>query len=170
VTEPAAYSDDLENIPNSDELLRRIHPTWVVPDELLGSRLTSQAFEDTRKPQKSPCSVSVRRLAPPLDALMAKYPDRSFAGLSAEFARSQQQGICLWPAEGEPGHAYLHGPKSSAIKNALAKQAKYLGGPRAWPIEGDAPQAQPPLVASHELHAPQVQQTTPPTPPGSDLP
>lgn len=143
MTEPVAYSDDLENIPNSDELLRRIHPSWVVPDELLGSRLTSQAFVDSTKPTKTPCSVSVRRLAPSLEELSARFPEHSFAGLSAEFARANQQGICLAPVDGEPGHAFLHGPKSGSVRNALARNARYLAGPKVWSIEGQTLATQP---------------------------
>jgi hypothetical protein len=132
VAEGSPFSDD-SGILNQDELLRRVFPGWIVPDEKAASgyRLSGQAFEDDRR-SKTPCSVSVRRCAPPLVDLAARFSNRSIASLGVGFARAHQQGVCFWPDPSEPGHAYLFGPKPKSVKDALAREARYLAGPRVW--------------------------------------
>ena len=127
------HLDETALISDADELLRRIFPLWVVRDikHPGGYRLSTQAFENDRR-SRTPCSVSVRRCALPLEELLTKYEDRSIAGLMAGFARGHDQGVCFWEDENEPGHAYLHGPKSRTIRNALAAEARCLGGPQRW--------------------------------------
>lgn len=127
------HHDDCEGIPDNDELVRRVIRVWVVPDEKnpTGYRLSTQAFEDHRQ-TGTPCSVAVRRFARSLDESMNLFPEHSFALLGAGFVRQHEQGICFWEDVNEPGHAYLHGPKSKTIKNALATQAAYWGGPHRW--------------------------------------
>ena len=127
------YLDDTESISDADELLRRIFPAWVVQDAKhpSGYRLSGQAFENDRR-SSTPCSVSVKRCALPLEELLTRYADRSIAALTVGFARGYAQGVCFWEDENEPGHAYLHGPKSRTIRNALAAEARCLGGPQRW--------------------------------------
>ena len=126
------YVDDRDGIPDETELLRRIRPDVIVPDakQASGFRLSSQAFEDSK--DGTPCSVSVRHLAPPVAEICQRYPGYSVALITAQQARDQRQAVCLWPVEREPGHAYLAGPKTPAVRRALASAARYVEGPGNW--------------------------------------
>jgi hypothetical protein len=129
---PADYSDDKAGIPDDKELLRRIRPDVIVSDEkaVSGYRLSSQAFEDSN--DGTPCSVSVRDLAPPVEEICHRFGGYSVGALTAGDARTYQQTVCFWADPDEPGHAYIVGPKTRSIRRALAAAAKYIAGPRKW--------------------------------------
>lgn len=133
MSDPPPYNDDTDSIFDDDELLRRIHPNWVVPDpkQPRGFRLSTQAFENDRR-NGTPCSVSVRRCALPVEELLVKYSDRSLAGISVAFVRQHEQGVCFWEDQDEPGHAYLHGQKSRTVLSAIVTEARCIGGQLCW--------------------------------------
>ena len=51
---------DDETVGDQELFWRRIYPGWIVVDQIVNSRLSSQAYEETRKPEPSPCSLDSR--------------------------------------------------------------------------------------------------------------
>src|SRR5688572_7853502 len=105
-----AYDDD-PTITDDDELLRRIRPELIVPDQksASGRRLSSAAFDDSS--DGTPCSVNVRReaLAPETILAQEKHGGYSIASVTAHVPRSLKQTVLHWPDDEEPGHAYIAG-------------------------------------------------------------
>jgi hypothetical protein len=119
-------SGDDGSIPNSANLLRRIHPTQVVIDANTGSpRPSSAAFKDPNM------SVDVE---PTLDALglnwrfsLRSYPGHSLVRFLAADARAQGQAVVPLPIAGEnEAHAQVQGKKTPGIANRLRDASTWV--------------------------------------------
>lgn len=125
------YEDD-KTIQDEAELWRRINPDWIVPDEKPpGLRVSSAAFNDSR--DGTPLSVLlaeiVRHTGRTAQDIIAPFPGFSLASITAGVARAQRQGIARTPTTKEPAHASVIGPKTKAIRQALAKAATWVVAP-----------------------------------------
>jgi len=126
-----AYQDD-PSIQDDAVLWRRICPAWIVPDDNVGWRVSSAAFDDSR--DGSPMSVLLAadviqsgRTAYETVAYFAGY---GLAAITAGIARTQKQGVARTPEPDEIAHASVFGPKSGAVKRALARAATWVIHPK----------------------------------------
>jgi hypothetical protein len=116
---------DDPTILDEDDLWRRIHPGWVVPDNNRGGlRPSSQAFLDS--PDGSPMSVLLAKEDSPERAMSATvWSGWSLAAIKASVARQNGQGICRDSNEEDPSHALVFGEKKKARKQ-LAQAAVWV--------------------------------------------
>ncbi len=122
------YEDDL-TIPNDADLLRRIHPNWVVMDDNAGGwRPSSAAFENHRN--GTPMSVYLGEVlvtaGREYEDVIAPFPGHSLAKFTADLARQNDQGIAREPSPEEPAHAVVFGDKPKRVRKALAKAAQWV--------------------------------------------
>jgi len=125
------YIDD-PAIPNSEDLWRRIHPLWAVPDNNSGGwRVSSAAFDDST--DGSPLSVLlatvVAKTHRTADDVITHYAGYFLASITAGTAREYGQGIDPTPTPDEPAHASVFGKKTASIKRNLATRAKWVIAP-----------------------------------------
>lgn len=120
---------DDPTIGDGEDLLRRIHPTWVIEDQNIGGlRLSSAAFSDS--PDGSPMSIVLAMLLAEQgrahrDALRG-HPGYSLAAITAGLARELQQGVVRDPIEVEPAHGLVVGKKTGAVKRRFAAEARWI--------------------------------------------
>jgi hypothetical protein len=124
-------SDD-PTIAPSAQLWRRLHPSWVVPDENAGQpRISSAAFDDSR--DGSPLSVLIADVVADSGRLihdvLAPFPGYGIAAMTAADARAARQGVARTPEPDEPAHGSVFGPKTGATKKAMARAARLLVRP-----------------------------------------
>ncbi len=130
---PTSYEDDT-SIRDSDDLWRRIFPKWIVPDKNTGgTRLSSQAFEDSR--DGTPMSVVladiVKASGRVVDDLLTSFGlAYGMASITAGLARGCSQKVCRAPVPEEEAHAYVVGKKTKSVKNRLVDGAVWLVDPR----------------------------------------
>jgi hypothetical protein len=125
-------------IGDDERLLRRIGPFWAVSDGAGGKRVASAAFQDRTVSGITALSVhreSVlenHRLAP--EDLLTDFDGYGLVAFTAAEARKLGLGVAPaeLPDDGPRGlaHAHVHGKKTGAIKNALAKGCEKL----IWPF------------------------------------
>ena len=122
-----AHKDD-ETIRSDERLLRRIHPTQVIPDENLGRRRpTSAAFHDFELSVEIASSLEARSL--PLTHSLAGHPGFFLASITAKIARDHAQLVCRDPIPGNASHALIVGKKSHRIQKSLAVAAEWIAFP-----------------------------------------
>lgn len=122
------HLEDDATIPDTSDLWRRIHPTWIIYDENLKSwRPTTQAFNDDS--EGGPMSVV---LAPEVLAsgrtskdILARFTGYSLAAISAALARELDQGIKRDPEPEEPAHAVVVGKKTSSVRKTFSRKARW---------------------------------------------
>ena len=125
---------DDATITKDSELWRRIHPTWVVPDQNAGNmRVSSAAFDDS--PDGSPTSVLladlVRETGRTADDVIAEFDGYALASITAGQVRDCEQGVARDALPNEPAHAYVFGLKTRYLKRCLARHAEWVISP-AW--------------------------------------
>ena len=103
----------VEEIADSDELYRRIHPSQVKD-----GRPTSAAFKDLE------LSVDLARLTT-CQRSLRRYPLHGLASIITGHARSQQQVVFHDPLETNPAHALVKGTKTLSVARSLARSAKW---------------------------------------------
>jgi len=122
-------------IKDNVQMLRRIPPWHVVPDENKpkGRRPSSAAFEDDK--DGAPMSVYRRDL---LDAtggtvqrVMVGHEGYALVGLYALQLRSRDQTIHSDPLPKEAAHAVVCGPKTDSNRRFFARQAFWVIEPPA---------------------------------------
>ena len=126
---------DNANIADTEIMWRRIFPGWIVPDEKAssGSRLSSQAFEESRDPP-SPCSLI--RAVESTPGHVQKSADYSVGAIQAGTVRAHDFKLVYDPDPKEPGHHQMVGPNQRnnkqhrRVRNALAGATAHVVGPR----------------------------------------
>ena len=126
-----AYIDD-PTIANDEVLLRRI-PRWhFYFDKNLGrQRPSSAAFED--HPNGSPMSVHLANILKlhglGAESILVGHDGYAIAGILAELARTNGQGICQKPLDNAPAHAEVFGPKPESVRQRFAKASHWIIAP-----------------------------------------
>lgn len=108
---------EAQEIADSDDLYRRIHPSQVKD-----GRPSSAAFKDAEM------SVDVARLTTPKQTLTG-YPSHGLASIMAGHARALGQDVFHDPLELNPAHAIVKGNKPLGIARSLAQSAKWEAPP-----------------------------------------
>ena len=127
---------DNEDITDAEAMWRRIISVWIVPDggDPIGSRVSSQAFEEKRKPP-SPCSV-IR--ATEGNARHVQKNDASSVGaVQAGIIRQHGFKLVYSPDPNEPGHHHMVAPNLSRgqqrkARTVLGGATKHVRGPLRW--------------------------------------
>jgi hypothetical protein len=122
------YEDD-PTIPNDGELLRRMHPDWVVRDDNAGEwRPSSAAFEN--HPDGSPMSIYIGetliRAGRAYEDVLIPFPDYSLAKFTAGLDRQLRQGVAREPTGEEPAHGIIFGDKPRRVRKAFARAAEWV--------------------------------------------
>jgi len=131
--ESRSYEDDT-TILDDAELWRRMPPLHVVPDKNRGGkRISSAAFTD--HPNGTPMSVVLGQdlLEAGRDAysVIVGHDNFCLASVTAELARSLEQGIVRRPLNDEPAHAEVFGRKAAGVRKQFAREATWVIGPEA---------------------------------------
>jgi len=134
MTERPATPDDPE-ITAAAQLLRRIHPTWIVPDHQGGRKLSRQAYQD----QKSAMSVFVEERLEELGLsaadVLTDFDGYGLAAFPASAARSCGLRVVSDPNEADGlrgrAHALVVGKKTGSVQKALVSASTI----RVWPGE-----------------------------------
>jgi len=126
-----SFEDDA-TIPDEADLWRRIHPSWVIPDQNIGSlRVSSAAFDDS--PDGSPLSMLladiVRETGRSESDVLVGFQDYSLAALKAADARTNGQKVSPTPTKGEPAHVSVAGPKTKSTKRGMARASRWVVQP-----------------------------------------
>ena len=124
------YVDD-PTIRDTESLLRRIFPGWLVFDKNIGQvRLSSQAFQNQRG--HTAISVYLRQVLDenglPPETVLDGHEGYSLASITAGLARKYNQGIMRNP-EPHPAHAEVFGEKPASVRKAFAKNAVWVIAP-----------------------------------------
>jgi len=118
---------DDADIQDSEELWRRIHPSWWVwDDKISGHRLSSQAFENSRDGSGTSVVLSSESST---EQVLGGFPGYGLAALTAGAARAAEQGVRRVPIQDVPGHAQIEGKKSGPIKRRLVEASKVIATP-----------------------------------------
>lgn len=124
----ASYADD-PSVRDEAELLRRIPPEHVVPDQNQGGiRISSAAFTD--HPNGSPMSVVLAEVLAGTGRssqdVLVGLQGFALAMITAGLARECHQGIAREPLEDEPAHGVVFGRKTRAVMRGLASAARWV--------------------------------------------
>jgi hypothetical protein len=127
----STYVDDL-TIEDDSPLWRRIPSLHFFYDENQGRiRPSSAAFEDHKN--GSPMSVILGREVidngRSAESLLVNHSGYGLVSFLAGLARENKQGIVRKPIPEEPAHAEVFGNKTKSIRNALAKNSKWVVPP-----------------------------------------
>jgi hypothetical protein len=128
-----AYIDDL-SIGSDAQLWRNIPPWHVVDDANRGGkRISKAAFDD--HPNGTPMSVvlgdDVVAAGREPSSVIANLEGFCLASVTAELARSLNQGIVRSPLAVEPAHAEVFGNKTDSVRKRFAREAHWIIPPRA---------------------------------------
>lgn len=122
-----AYEDDA-TIVDAAQLWRRIPPQHIVPDEHGGSRISSAAFCD--HPGGSPMSVvlgdDLLAAGREPSSVIVGHDGFGLASVTAQLARSLNQGIARSPLPDEPAHAEVFGNKTTSVRRRFARAAVWI--------------------------------------------
>ena len=126
------FRDD-PTIADSENLWRRIHPDWVVPDANSGAlRLSSAAFDNDSK--GGPMSILIESImlstARSYEAAIIGFEGYYLAAVTAGQVRTLDQGVAKDPEPDEPAHAVVLGSKTRSVRRRLAKVARWLIPPQ----------------------------------------
>jgi hypothetical protein len=127
------FEDDT-TIPPDERLLRRVHPTHVVPDQNGGFRLSSAAFNDRELSVDIASTLS--QLNRPYESCLHGYDGYGLIWFSAQSARANQQVVCRDPLPDNPAHGIVYGHKPTSVRRRLAALSTWLV--RITPGEGEA--------------------------------
>ena len=124
---------DDDTVGDQELFWRRIYPGWIVADPVVHSRLSSQAYEETRKPEPSPCSL-IRSIESSIEQVQK---DSAYAvgAISAGTIRSHGFKLVRFEDPDEPGHYHMVGTndrskQSKLTRLELAGATKHVAGPR----------------------------------------
>jgi hypothetical protein len=123
---------DDESILPTDVLWRRVPdwPNFITPDKASGHyRVTSSAFDDDR--DSDPMSVFLADETSIQDVLTGN-EGFGIVAFTAGFARGQGQIVFMSPHDGPRGHAKVAGPKSTKIRRAFARAARWVHRPAPY--------------------------------------
>lgn len=124
---------DDETVGDQELFWRRIYPGWIVADQIVNSRLSSQAYEETRKPEPSPCSL-IRATESSIERVQ-RDPTYAVGSIRARTIRSHGFKLVRSEDPDEPGHYHMVGTndrsgKSRSTRIELASATKHVAGPK----------------------------------------
>ena len=118
------YRDD-PTISDDAELWRRIPPNYICYDENRRVwRPESWAFSDDE--DGDPMSAFIGAECGGVDVLLRGLDDYGIAAITAGFARERGQIIYRRPDAPEPGHVFVHGPKTRSAMRAFARSCRWV--------------------------------------------
>lgn len=122
---------DDPTILDDDELLRRLHPRWIVWAD--PPKISSAAFQNQKGLEKLSANLGslMTQNAQTWEDLIAGMPDYGVASLSVGTARQHGQGVEKSPEPNDPSHVHVEGPKPKSVQRKLAKAA--TGNVLKWP-------------------------------------
>jgi hypothetical protein len=124
---------DDETVDDRELFWRRIYPGWIVPDPVVHSRLSSQAYKEIRKPEPSPCSL-IRAIESSIEQVQ-KDPKYAMGLISARTIRSRGFKLVRFEDPDEPGHYHMAGTNDRSKQSRLSRlelagATKHVAGPR----------------------------------------
>jgi len=115
------YIDD-ETIAPTCDLLRRIHPLWIVEDKNSGgTRISSMGFKDPT--MSIHIGDDLAAAGHPVEAVLEKYPEWDLAAIKASTARDMEQVVCRDHDPYELCHGIVAGKKRKNMARAFASEA-----------------------------------------------
>jgi hypothetical protein len=122
-------------IVDSEALLRRLHPNWIVPGDRDRMRISSAAFKDEQLSVQFQ-SLLLQQGRPVADALK-EHPDNSLCSVTAGLARDLGQAVVYdTQPPHDPAHGLVLGKKTKSIANRFAREARWVI-PSAAPLISD---------------------------------
>lgn len=125
-----AYADD-SSIADQEEVWRRIPPDQIHWDGKLHRwRPESGMFSDSS--DGSPMSAGRAILYGSPRGILGDqgYPDHLLVAIDVAFLRELGLRVASDPPADDPGHVWIVGRKTKAVKKKLAKAARWVVGPR----------------------------------------
>ena len=115
---------DDPTILDDDELLRRLHPRWIVRTTD-PPKISSAAFQNFKGFEKLSANLGslMTQYTQTWSDLLAGMPGYGIAGLSVGTARQHGQGVEKSPEPNDPSHVHVEGPKPKSVQKKLAKAA-----------------------------------------------
>lgn len=139
MTEKPPTPDD-PGISAAAQLLRRIHPTWIVPDQQGGRKLSRQAYQD-QKSEHGTAAMSVfveqrlEELGLSAADILSDHDGYGLAAFPASAVRSCGLTVVSAPNEADGlrglAHALVLGEKTGSRRKALVSASTI----RVWPGE-----------------------------------
>lgn len=119
------------SIVDSEVLLRRLHPNWIVPGDGDRMRISSAAFKDEELSVQF--ESLLRRQGRPVEDALTGYPDYSLSSITARLARELGQRVVydIQPPN-DPAHGLVLGKKTKSVANRFAREAR-------WVVPSEAP-------------------------------
>ncbi|HQS18889.1 hypothetical protein [Reyranella sp.] len=106
-------------------LLRRVHPTQIVPSEGGGEpRVSSAAFKDVS--MSVDVEESLAAQGKDWKFSLQSHPSHSLVKLIAAIPRSLNQAVVAVPIVDNPAHAEVRGDKPGSVARALSKAAAWV--------------------------------------------
>lgn len=104
---------------------RRINPSWWVPTDDGGRRITSQAFQDSGSYMSVALGVLLEEQGIEPAVVVEGFDGFGLAQLGVDFVRGLGLGVTVEVDEAntEPWHGGVHGKKTGAIRTSLAGHA-----------------------------------------------
>lgn len=124
----SSYVDD-RSISDRDVLWRRVPdwPSFIVEDKTTGYyRVASSAFDEDA--DDNPMSVVLAAEAT-LQSVLKNHESFGVVAFTAGFARQRGQIIVRAPADDQPAHALVVGRKTSGVRRAFARVARWIHRP-----------------------------------------
>jgi hypothetical protein len=117
---------DNPSIKDTDQILRRIHPSHWIRDSNLGKiRPTSQAFKDSS--DGTPMSINLNNLLKSPEEAIEGYPGHLLVSFTAGFARhTLNQRVGPEPLPEDPSHGYVAGDKGKSNREKFANSADWV--------------------------------------------
>jgi hypothetical protein len=119
------------SIVDSEVLLRRLQPDWIVPGDRDRMRISSAAFKHHELSVQF--ESLLKRQGRPVEDALKDYPGSSLCSITAGLARELGQGV-VYDTEPphDPAHGLVLGKKTKSVANQFAREAK-------WVVPAEAP-------------------------------
>lgn len=115
---------DDPTILDDDDLLRRLHPRWIVwtSDP---PRISSAAFQNAKGFEKLSANLGslMAANAQTFEDLLVSFPGYGIASISVGLARENRQSIEKAPEPEDPSHVHVEGAKPRLVQRKLARAA-----------------------------------------------
>jgi len=121
-----------EEVTDEDQLLRRIHPSMIVPDGQGSLRISSAAFKDPEMSGDSEAMLKRSGLAPEWSILF--HPSHSLARVNVKILRDLEQEVVHVPLIEDPGrnntpnrfHIQANGTKRGSVPDRIRKASNLV--------------------------------------------
>ena len=116
-------SDD-GSIADTELLLRRITPQWLVTNNTTGEkRLSSQAFQNYR--ERDAFSINFGSMHQSPQEVVNAFPDYGVVSFSAGEVRQLNQGVTPDALPDDASHGHVNGAKPKSVLKKLVSLAKW---------------------------------------------